>query len=81
MSRHTKRRHYSHKRRHTKRRHYSKKRHVYRKRREFVSIPGSKSVPIFNEPQKIRANKIIINDDHNQSGNIIPGLRNFIKNM
>jgi hypothetical protein len=95
MSRHTKRRHHSYKRRHTKRRHHShkrnhhshkqnhhsKKRHMYRKRREFVIVPGSKSVPIFTEPQKKNANKIVINNDHNQIGNIVPGLRNFIKNM
>lgn len=83
MSRHTKKRHHT-KRHHTKR-HYTKrhrhtKKRLYRKRREFVIVPGSKSVPIFTAPQTKQANKVMMNEP-SSTGNIIPGLRNYIKNM
>jgi hypothetical protein len=76
---HSKRHGHSKRRVHSKRHGHSKRR-IYRKRRELVIIPGSKSVPIFTAPQKKDSHKIIVNDQ-NQSGNIIPGLRDYIKNM
>ena len=37
-------------------------------------------VPIFSDSQQTSINKIVNNEQHNQTGNMIPGLRNFIKN-
>jgi hypothetical protein len=73
-----KRHNYTHKR-HSKRHNKSHKRH--RKRRQIVLLPGSQSIPIFTTPQKKYATKIAIDKEHNQSGNIISGLRDYIKNM
>ena len=59
---------------------YTHKR-LHRKRRQLVLLPGSQSVPIFATPQKKYATKIAIDKEYNQSGNIISGLRDYIKNM
>jgi hypothetical protein len=83
-------RHYTNKKRHYKRhtkRHYKRhnkkhtKRHLYRKRREFEFVPGSKSVPIFSPPDKKRNTPILdsSNNDQNNHVGIIHGLRNYLK--
>jgi hypothetical protein len=60
----------THKKRHTKRR-------LYRKRRELVSLPGSKGLPVFLAPDTKQSNKIHIITNHNMSGNMITGLREY----
>jgi hypothetical protein len=78
MSRKTKRvyrRHKTNKKHHKKNRNHTR-RHLYRKRREIVSVPGSKGLPLFTNPEKHRMQKILVNQN-NQSGNMIPGLRNM----
>ena len=85
-TKYTKRSFNKHTKRHTKR-HYKRhnkkhtKRHLYRKRREFQFVPGSKSVPIFSPPDKKR-NTPILDSSHNETNNhtgFIPGLRNYLK--
>ncbi len=39
------------------------------------------SPTIFTNPNKTYSQKIIINDTHSNSGNIIPGLRNYIYSL
>ena len=67
---HKKRHTMRHKKRHTKRR-------LYRKRRELVTLPGSKGLPVFSAPDTKQSNKIHIVTTHNMSGNMIPGLREY----
>ena len=57
----------------------NKKRHLYRKRREIVSLPGTKGLPIFSEPYNKKTNKIYVDSSNTNksSGNIIDGLRNY----
>jgi hypothetical protein len=73
------------KRRQTKRRHnkrsQTKKRHLYRKRREIRIIPGSKSVPLFSKPEKKTNTPIFNNFTDKRHINMIPGLRNYLKNQ
>lgn len=59
----------------TQKRHYTKR--IY-KHKEFTPIPGSQSIPIFSKPEKTQSNSIIIDRQQNY-GNIITGLRNFLK--
>lgn len=49
-----------------------------KKRHARIHAPVSTFV---KSPQPKDDYKIMINDEYKQSGNIIPGLRNFIKNM
>jgi hypothetical protein len=56
-------------------RHYTKR--IY-KHKEFTPILGSQSIPIFSKPDKTQSNSIIIDREQNY-GNIITGLRNFLK--
>jgi hypothetical protein len=85
-TKYTKRSFNKHTKRHTKR-HYKRhnkkhtKRHLYRKRREFQFVPGSKSVPIFSPPDKKRNTPILdsSNNDQNNHVGIIRGLRNYLK--
>jgi hypothetical protein len=67
-------RRYSHK--HSK--HHPKK--TYKKRRELTLVPGTKSIPIFTPPNKPKGQKIPVNIKQ-PFGNIIPGLRDYMKNM
>lgn len=74
------------KHRNHKKRHYTKRhnKHSYtrrKKHREFSIIPGSKSVPMFAAPNKKNSEVIIVSVEQEPTGNIIPGLRNYIKNM
>jgi hypothetical protein len=59
----------------TQKRHYTKK--IY-KHKEFRPIPGSQSITFFSKPDKQQSNSIIIDRQQNY-GNIITGLRNFLK--
>jgi len=54
-----------------------KRHHLYRKRREILSFPGSKGMPLFTNPEKHKSQKILVNYDNSQSGNMIMGLRNM----
>lgn len=62
--------------------HHTKKtyKRTYRKRREISIVPGSKSVPVFTAPNKQKEEMILVNVKQ-PSGNIIPGLRDYMKNM
>jgi hypothetical protein len=44
-----------------------------------VVVPGSKSVPIFRHTNKKKTELIRL--ENNSMGNIIPGLRNYLKNV
>ncbi len=76
--------HRRHKRRysHNHSLHHRAKTHkkLYRKHRKKSIIPGSKSVPIFSAPKKVKSESILINAQQ-PSVNIIPGLRNYMKNI
>lgn len=86
MSKKTKRVHRRHKRNRTNKRHRTNKHrinhrrhtrtHLYRKRREIVSLPGSQSIPLFSAPEKKHTQRIYVNKS-NSFGNMIPGLRNM----
>jgi hypothetical protein len=52
-------------------------RHLYRKRRQILSIPGSQGLPLFSKPVNKKSNRIVINNNTMVSGNMIPGLRNM----
>lgn len=56
-------------------RHYTKR--IY-KHKEFTPISGSQSITIFSKPEKSQSNNIIIDRQQNY-GNIINGMRNFLK--
>ena len=56
-------------------RHYTKR--IY-KHKEFTLIPGSQSIPMFSKPEKTQSSSVIINREQNY-GNIITGMRNFLK--
>lgn len=71
--RHTKRHKKTHKKIHRK---YTR-RHLYRKRREIVSLPGSKGLPFFSASDVKKNTQIHIVTNNNISGNMIPGLRNM----
>lgn len=78
MSKKTKRshkRHKTHKRNKKHRRHT--RRHLYRKRREILTLPGSQGIPLFSAPEKNQTQRILINKSNKQLGNMIPGLRNM----
>ena len=49
-----------------------------RKKQEILIIPGSRSVPIFTPPNKKNSELILVNVEHT-SGNIVPGLRNYMQ--
>lgn len=53
---------------------------LYRKRQEISIIPGAKSVPIFSPTNKQKSEIVLINVQ-NPEGNIIPGLRNYMKHV
>ena len=75
--RHRKRR-YSHKHSiHHPRKTYKR---TYKKRKELSLVPGTKSIPIFTAPNKQKGQKIPVNIKQ-PFGNIIPGLRDYMKNM
>ena len=63
----------------TKKNTYNKntRRHLYRKRREIVSLPGSKGIPVFSATDIKKSNKIHIVNSNAITGNMIPGLRNM----
>ena len=61
--------HITHTRRHIRR-------HLYRKRRQIVSLPGSQSVPLFSAPEKKQTQRIFVNKS-NSFGNMIKGMRNM----
>jgi hypothetical protein len=72
--RRTNKRH-TYKRRTNKRRTY--KRHTYKRRtNRFRRLIPNSTVYIFNEPEKI-----LVDTEHNKSGNIIPGLRKYLGNI
>lgn len=79
MSRKTKR---AYKKNKTHKKHKSRsnrrhtRRHLYRKRREILTLPGSKGIPLFTISEKKHTQRILVNP-HRQSGNMIPGLRNM----
>jgi hypothetical protein len=79
------------KKRHLKKRHLKKRslktRHLkssYTRRLKRHSInklntlPGSQGVPVFSASTINPSNKIYIDSDHKESGNIIPGLRTYL---
>ena len=51
------------------------KRHLYRKRRDILTVPGSQGVPLFSTPENKSNQKIYVNKYDKQSGNMIPGMR------
>ena len=69
----------SHKRDKIYKRHKTNKKHVYRKRRQIFTLPGSQRIVLFTLPEKKEIQKIIPKQYSNskQSGNMIPGLRNM----
>jgi len=72
--RHTYKRHTY--KRHTYKRH-TYKRHTYKRRtNRFRRLIPNSTVYIFNEPEKI-----LVDTEHNKSGNIIPGLRKYLGNI
>lgn len=84
MSRKTKKhKHSVHHRRYKRRYNHSHSIHhrarTRRKKQAISIIPGSRSVPIFTAPNKKNSEIILVNVEH-QSGNIVPGLRNYMKN-
>lgn len=52
------------------------RRHLYRKRREIITLPGSQGIPLFSVPEKKQTQRILVNT-HRQSGNMIQGMRNM----
>lgn len=77
MSKRTKRshrRHKTHKKHRVNKRHT--RRHLYRKRRQIMTLPGSQGLPLFSAPEKNNVQKILVNKQ-NSSGNMILGLRNM----
>ena len=70
-------RRHKHKKGYTKRRNTRKK--MYRKRREILLVPGAKGVQLFNEPKKTPMQQILVNQEGVQTGNMIPGLREYLK--
>jgi hypothetical protein len=77
---HKKRKQYTRNNKHKITRHKNKRQYTKRsyKHNVITSIPRSQSIPIFTKPEKIHSTNIIINKEHNY-GNIISGLRNFLK--
>jgi hypothetical protein len=75
MSRKTKR--VSRKKNRSKKHKKYTRRHLYRKRRQILSIPGSQGLPLFSKPVNKKSNRILINNNTMVSGNMIPGLRNM----
>lgn len=85
MNKKTKKHKHSSHHRHHKRRYNHKhslhhRRRTYRKRREFSFVPGSQSIPMFTFPDKQKGEKIPISIKQ-PMGNIVPGLRDYMKNM
>jgi hypothetical protein len=77
MKKQTKRRRNKHnKRRNNKtKKHYKRRNHhVYRKRNLREFIPGNKG-QLFSMPETQKSVEIIVDNNHKQFGNIIPGLR------
>jgi hypothetical protein len=52
------------------------RRRSYRKRRNILTLPGSKGLPLFITPEKTHVQSIPVNQ-HQSSGNMIPGLRHM----
>ena len=79
MRKKTKRLHRRHitNKKHIKRRNTRKK--MYRKRREILLVPGAKGVPLFNNQKKTHMQEIVVNQYNRQPGNMIPGLREYLK--
>ena len=77
-----KHKHSSHHKRNKRR--YSHKHSIHHrrrnKRREISIIPATKSIPIFTVSNKPKGETILVNIKQ-PSGNIIPGLRDYNKNM
>ncbi len=74
MSRKTRRSHKRHRKTYKKR--PKGTRRLYRKRRDILTLPGSKGIPLFSAPIHNKPSKIIVNSKR-ESGNMIPGLRNM----
>jgi len=56
---------------------HTHKRHTHKRRtNRFRRLIPNSTVSIFNEPEKI-----IVDTEHNKSGNIIPGLRKYLGNI
>ena len=70
-------RHITNKRNKRNKRNKTNKRHLYRKRRQIFTLPGSKGIVLFTLPEKKEIQKIIVKQYSKQSGNMIPGLRNM----
>jgi hypothetical protein len=66
-----------HKRDKPNKKHKNTRRKIYRKSRRSLTFPGSKSILLFTVPEQKETQKIMINQDSKQSGNMIPGLRNM----
>ena len=49
---------------------------LYRKRRDILTLPDSKGIPLFSAPIHNKPNKIMVNSKR-ESGNMIHGLRNM----
>ncbi len=62
--------------RHTHKRRTHKRRTYKRRTNRFRRLIPNSTVSIFNEPEKI-----IVDTEHNKSGNIIPGLRKYLGNI
>jgi hypothetical protein len=66
----------TYKRRNTYKRQHNIKKRSYKKRRSVLRLPRSKGLPLFVEPEKTYSQSILVNQ-HQSSGNMIPGLRNM----
>jgi hypothetical protein len=79
---HHSKKHHS-KKHHSKKHHskkHSKRKHLYRKRREILQIPGARGVPIFSSPDKNKNTPILHNNNIKDEVEMIPGLKNYLKN-
>ena len=79
MSKKTRRSHKkyrTHKKHRANRRSHTRK-YLYRKRRQILTLPGSKGLPLFSVPEKNNVEKILVNQGNKFSGNMILGLRNI----
>ncbi len=67
--------HHEHKHKHKRKTHRKYYREV-----SVVVVPGSKSVPIFSSANTNKKKVELIRLENESMGNIIPGLRNYLKN-